>query len=294
MESQVGVKCAVCSLVDFLPILCAACGQELCKDHIHNHQCLTATQPAPHEPSQKLARCALESCDKPSLDSLSTATSVLCDGCKLAFCAYHREPSSHNCVPIQQEREEPKNAEARALLERYFRDIPKQSGSSAQSTVARTPKPPTDPTKLARYEALELMKLRHRAKPADPKDLNVPQPDRVHVRVNQIGRPAADNKLLWFKKVCIPTPERGDLVAHYSTQSISTGRAVDLCAALFNLNRSAPLALFAVTSSADSQTLDRLPNDKALADLVFDGTNLILASPDTNISTATTAASSSS
>jgi len=88
MDKEIGARCTACGLVDFLPITCTACGNVLCKEHIHNHQCAAPVPtPVPMDPSQKLSRCALEGCEKPSLDSLSSATSVLCDGCKLAFCA---------------------------------------------------------------------------------------------------------------------------------------------------------------------------------------------------------------
>ncbi|KZV91609.1 hypothetical protein EXIGLDRAFT_836993 [Exidia glandulosa HHB12029] len=273
---QQGSRCATCGIVDFLPIVCTACTNEYCRDHIHQHVCTPApAQPATPDrdaPVTHLARCALESCDNPSLDSMSSQSSVLCDACKLAFCAYHREPASHNCVPLPQEPVPQRNAEAHALLRRYFLDIPQRSSASSQSS-SRISRPPADPARSARYEALEMMKLRHRAKPADTREPNLAQHNRVHVRVNQLGRPAADNKLLWFKK------------------SISAGRAIDLCAALYNIPRdhnSPQLALFAVQPS-DRSALVRLENERALEDQVTDGLNLILAPADTAAASTTTA-----
>ena len=180
--------------------------------HQFQHQCLWTrlrSCPAVHSKAAKSPLLILSRLRPAYSATVANSRSVLCERPSLALAttvsthflqSSHREGDSHHCNPPKQEPTEPKNAEAHALLDRYFRDIPQKPAAS--SATPRTPKLPTDPVKLARYEALELMKLRHRAKPADPKETNVAQPDRVHVRVNQVGRPAADAKLLWFKKVC--------------------------------------------------------------------------------------------
>ncbi|EJD53422.1 hypothetical protein AURDEDRAFT_180921 [Auricularia subglabra TFB-10046 SS5] len=275
---DVGSRCSSCGTVDFLPIRCAICTREYCGNDIHGHPCSPPhpePQPAPPAPvqSQRLERCAFQPCDRLSLDSMSVHAQVLCPACARAFCAYHREPASHQCVPLPHEPEEPRNAEARAILRKHFPDLPQQSSPAP----SRTQKPITDPAKLRRLEALEVMKLRHRAKPADPRDTNVPQQNRIHVRVNLRNRPPGDNKLLWFKKArSAPT-----LISHPLTpspQSVSTGRAVDLCATLFNINRTGELALYEIRPTTPS-ALVRLPNERALEDSVSDGTNLILAAP---------------
>ncbi|KAJ3511146.1 hypothetical protein NLJ89_g4271 [Agrocybe chaxingu] len=74
-------------------------------------------------------------------------------------------------------------------------------------------KPPKDPIKLAQWQKVEAMKMRHRASPADPKDkaASLPLDQRLHVRVT-LGNV---EKIFWFRKTLI------------------TGRALDLLALHF-------------------------------------------------------------
>lgn len=97
----------------------------------------------------------------------------------------------------------PRNEAARAILAKNFPSTArstKNTGTARQA--ARIPaKVPTDPIKLAQYQKLELMKLRHRAVPGDSKDeqTSVPSDQRIHVKV--IGESKTE-RFFWFRKVC--------------------------------------------------------------------------------------------
>ena len=58
------------------------------------------------------------------------------------------------------------------------------------------------PKKLARFQKVEFMKMRHRA-PADPRDKpgSIGIDQRLHVRVNCDSDPEAAQKIFWFRKV---------------------------------------------------------------------------------------------
>ncbi|KDQ33659.1 hypothetical protein PLEOSDRAFT_21894 [Pleurotus ostreatus PC15] len=209
---HLGVQCSLesCNTVDFLPILCQ-CNRYFCRDHIQPdaHPCAAASpnNDTNHKvPNcEKLARCDFKKCQKPSLEAFMASISnpedssrirAVCEHCSLAFCAEHRHPKSHSCSPPLVQGE-PKNKAALKLLEKHF-----PSTNTAPSSFRRTaPKIPTDPAKLAKYQKVEMMKLRHHAKPGDPSKSNgdVPVGDRLHVKVS-VGT-CSDEKSLWFTKV---------------------------------------------------------------------------------------------
>jgi hypothetical protein len=64
-------------------------------------------------------------------------------------------------------------------------------------------KVPTDPKKLAQFLKVELMKMRHRAVPADPKDKpgSIGIDQRLHVKVHCKGDHEPVEKIFWFRKV---------------------------------------------------------------------------------------------
>ncbi|KAG5645850.1 hypothetical protein DXG03_005192 [Asterophora parasitica] len=94
-----------------------------------------------------------------------------------------------------------KSAAARALLAKNF---PAASSSSSKKIVSpRIAKVPTDPVKLAQYRKVELMKMRHRATPGDPKDglSSTPLDQRLHVKITDDG---GAEQVFWFRKVRFP------------------------------------------------------------------------------------------
>lgn len=106
----------------------------------------------------------------------------------------------------------------------------KKASSSIASRVKLPPlrnKPPTDPVKLAQWQKMEVMKMQHRASPADPKDKNTsPPPDqRLHVKVAV----EETEKVFWFRKV--RTSFRTYAIFYeqlWLAQTVVTGRALDL------------------------------------------------------------------
>ncbi|TFK26369.1 hypothetical protein FA15DRAFT_679620 [Coprinopsis marcescibilis] len=263
---QIGVQCAVptCSVVDFLPFTCK-CKQAYCRDHIFadNHSCTAAVNAvvdasaveAAGSSGAPLHRCALEGCRKPTLYAFTTDPQrESCDQCRGLFCVDHRYPDTHNCTPDSAETLEKAESAARALLKKNFGGS--EASSATRQKVTRTKKLPTDPVKLAQYKKVELMKLRHRAAPADGKDKGTsPPPDqRLTVTVSF----EQEEKPFWFRKTVI------------------AGRAIDLLSSQFRTNPSSSMVakLYSLDISTDSRTL--LRNDVELSKQVEDTSKLIL------------------
>ncbi|KAI0060837.1 hypothetical protein BV25DRAFT_1827397 [Artomyces pyxidatus] len=203
----IGAHCALasCHQLDLLPIRCR-CDNQFCSAHIFpdNHDCPVDPSYAPSDrPAlDKLQRCAVVACTRPSLDGFvsdaQAGVRARCPRCTLGYCASHRDPAQHACpVPVPQA--PPKNAAAHALLAKHF------PSSAAAPRKAKT-KRPTDPAKLAQLRKVELMKMRQRAAPGNPKDPPgaVPADQRVHVVV-RTDEPDVGEKTFWFRKVCCTT-----------------------------------------------------------------------------------------
>lgn len=132
----------------------------------------------------------------PNANSLSvpSTSSILCPSCCLWSSPSHRHPISHACA-VQEEAPPQKNDAARALLAKNF------PASSSKKPAQRVTKIPSNPVKLAQYRKVELMKMRHRAVPGDPKDKtsSTPLDQRLHIRLKV---DPTTEKVLWFRKVC--------------------------------------------------------------------------------------------
>jgi len=120
----------------------------------------------------------------------------------------------------------------------------------------RFKKPPTDPAKLAQWRKLEVMKMRHKASPGDPKDKNssIPPDQRLHVKLF-----VEDTEhIFWFRR------------------TMGTGRALDLLVEQLKLKfpGNPPLKIRLI-SSGDENTY--LQNDKLLADQVEDACSLVVS-----------------
>ncbi|KAI0668569.1 hypothetical protein C8Q78DRAFT_1047829 [Trametes maxima] len=264
---QVGAPCALpsCSLNDFLPIRCK-CDKLFCRDHIspEGHRCpLLAQLPNTNGPSLKLQRCAVSSCNKPSLEgyianagATTQRSPALCPGCQQAFCAEHRDSKAHACAPLPPAGEPvQKNAAAKALLSKHF-----GSTSTRTSTSASHPAPTSNPKKLAQQRQLAVMKMRHKAKPADPKDTaaSVPVNQRLHIKVRRAEDDLTSEQILWFRK------------------TIWAGRALDALGSLFKMTISDTQPLNLLYNDADGTTVV-LKTDQALADQIPDGASLALS-----------------
>ncbi|KAH9967931.1 hypothetical protein BC827DRAFT_1258134 [Russula dissimulans] len=238
----IGAHCSLssCRKLDLLPIRCR-CDKQFCKDHIFPdaHQCPVDPSQALKDASpalQKLQRCAFATCTKPSLDAYVGDSAgeqgrafALCPRCTLAYCASHRDASQHAC-PVPEPVASPKNEAAHALLAKHFSST---STTSSNKRPASAPKRvvPTDPKKLAQFQKVEFMKMRHRAVPIDPRDKpsSIGIDQRLHIRVSYEGDPDAVQKIFWFRK------------------TVGTGRALDMLARHFNV-RATTATIMSVTA----------------------------------------------
>ncbi|EIM90521.1 uncharacterized protein STEHIDRAFT_51503 [Stereum hirsutum FP-91666 SS1] len=227
----IGAHCSLssCNELDLLPIRCL-CDKQYCRKHFlpDDHACpinLTAT---PQPALDKLQRCASVNCKKPSLEAFVRSSDTnrvpaLCPRCNLAYCASHREPSSHSC-PVPLIENPAKNEAAHALLTKHFQVAGRTGSSSASNTAPK--KRPTDPKKLAQLQKIELMQMRHRAVPGDPKD----KPDtilidqRLHVKIKDEVDAKGKDRVFWFRK------------------TIGVGKALDLLTA--QLGKTTPVRPF--------------------------------------------------
>jgi hypothetical protein len=68
---------------------------------------------------------------------------------------------------------------------------------------------PSDPKRRAQLQKVEMMKIRHRAIPGDPKDKpsSVDQRLHVHVRLDDPSFPGKDG-IFWFRQVSYTLPAR--------------------------------------------------------------------------------------
>ena len=142
----------------------------------------------------------------------------------------HREPKSHSCSPPEPSEPAPqKNAAAKALLAKHF-------GASSDSGLGSSNTRPSNPKKLAQQRQIAVMKMRHKAKPLDPKDStgSVPMDQRLHVFVRQEGQDKASERVFWLRKVVVHIPSSYSFTRRCE-QTIWTGRALDMLASQFKL-----------------------------------------------------------
>ncbi|PBK77824.1 hypothetical protein ARMSODRAFT_946699 [Armillaria solidipes] len=247
---DIGKRCSLssCSQVDFLPIKCR-CDLVFCKEHIipDAHDCrLASTARAVSDSTlPKFQRCAAPNCSKPSLDAFSKQGSAAqCARCSQSFCADHRYPDAHSCSPASTSESTSHNTAAEALIAKHF-------SATSKTSSRRTPKIPTDPVKLAQYKKVELMKMKHRAIPADPKDkpTSVPVGDRLHIKL-QVND-SDQEKIFWLRK------------------SIVTGKALDLLATQMKLSTS-------TLQLSDIREGRVLVNSEPLAAQVEDGSSILI------------------
>ncbi|KAI0317764.1 hypothetical protein OF83DRAFT_1119640 [Amylostereum chailletii] len=267
-HSTQSAHCALdsCHALDFLPLTCF-CEKRFCKLHIQpdSHNCpvdRSQLSTASGSTTTALQRCAFVSCKKPSLEGFVSSSSdaphrvpALCTRCSLAFCAIHRDPPSHSC-PIEAEAPfKRKNEEAHAILAKRF---PPNSSAPKPKT-----KLPTDPKKLAQFQKIELMKIRHRAVPADVRDTasSVPLDERLFLRVRPTSSESnSEEKVFWTRK------------------SIIAGRALDMFASHLRVSGldASPLQLVKPNPTIPNEHVV-LRNDLSLFEQVSDGSLLVVS-----------------
>ncbi|GLB35272.1 putative AN1-like Zinc finger [Lyophyllum shimeji] len=127
---------------------------------------------------------------------------------------------------------------------------------SKKAISQRVMKVPTDPVKLAQYRKIELMKMRHRASPGDPKDSSTSAPleERLHVKVVVAN---GAEKLFWFRKRTI------------------AGKVLDLLANHFKMKTSNESSLQLAKAVANDD-VEVLHNDRPIAEQVEDGDQLVV------------------
>lgn len=112
----------------------------------------------------------------------------------------HREPNNHACsTPDLPSATRKKNEAAQALLAKHF--PPTARTSSSSTPAVRPTKQPTNPKKAAQLRQVQLMKMRHRAQPADPRDKDKPVPLEQKLFVLVRTETSSEDIPFWFRKV---------------------------------------------------------------------------------------------
>ena len=112
----------------------------------------------------------------------------------------HRHPESHLCSAPRPPGSST-NTAGQKLLAKHFAST---SSNPPSSRARHITKAPSDPKKRAQLHRVELMRMRHRAIPGDPKDKpsSVLIDQRLHIKVELDG-PDFPRKegIFWFRKV---------------------------------------------------------------------------------------------
>ncbi|KAG9318368.1 hypothetical protein JVU11DRAFT_458 [Chiua virens] len=113
---------------------------------------------------------------------------------------------SHSCAGLDIGKDNVKKHEAARVLlaEKFLAPGAQMSHSPVVARQLTKKSLPTDPRKLAQLQRVNLMKLRHKAVPGDPKDRNsvVPVDQRLHVVVQaEIVGQSGKEVVMWFRKV---------------------------------------------------------------------------------------------
>ncbi|KII88792.1 hypothetical protein PLICRDRAFT_638376 [Plicaturopsis crispa FD-325 SS-3] len=258
----IGSHCALasCNELDLLPIRCR-CDKFFCRHHSFPdaHNCTAVSDRSQSTPFDKLQRCALDKCNKPSLEAylgdssdIKDRSPATCSRCNLSFCVDHRYPEAHSCTG-EIPKPPAKNAAAQALLAKNF-----PSSSAKPVAVAHRPaQTPTDPKKLAQQKKILLMKTRHRAVPGDPKEkpAAVTVDRRLHLKVNP-NEIVPQEKYFWFRK------------------SVGTGRALDSMATQLKISYSDASPLY-MCSVSDTGECTPLQNGRQLDEQLEDGATIV-------------------
>lgn len=223
----IGAHCALpsCNELDLLPIQCL-CDNMYCRKHIfpESHDCtslVTIDQDVQSRNKDRSGRCSFTKCNRQNLSSFGSTSnnignSAECTGCSFSFCAVcvsesslgdlplssqlcysHRFPSAHSCPGVADGQPSDRTDTARELLLKNF---------SASKIVPSVQKPriltTKDPKKLAQIQKVELMKMRQKAQPGDPKtgSSSIPIPERHYI----LAKSDAENdsfRPFWFIKV---------------------------------------------------------------------------------------------
>jgi len=255
---QIGEQCSVkeCALLDFLPVKCAHCSQNFCKDHsfASNHQCtavpdVICDESSGHSNEKRYHTCSHDDCSERDVIEL------LCSKCEKHFCVSHRH---HGCS-------DPKKEAQRARREKF--EAPKRQFNAAKEAVNKIVDAKIEKNrglsgaKLETANKIQLMRLKQRATGRR----NVPVSSRSYFLAHWKPSESTD---LQSKAVFV-------------NKEWPVGRVVDeiadQCKIISDPNPSAPkLRLFHmngdILSENMSETLQKLLEDK----IVIDGASLTI------------------
>ncbi|GAA5859968.1 hypothetical protein JCM8547_003038 [Rhodosporidiobolus lusitaniae] len=261
--ADVGTSCALpsCSIVDFLPLRCPSCSLLFCRTH--------GASPSAHLcSSASVASLTLDEAERTAGERAGPELRELLPDPK----RHKREEKEM----IEEEKE--KKEKQREALEKLKASLEaqKKKGGTASSSSSSAPSSAggTGTTTQKKVSpALALMKLKQRAKPADPKHVkregDVPMLERVYLTVQlQEGEKLSEEKgvqEVWVAK------------------TITAGKALDLFAALFKLNNQnnttsdpSKLLSLALPPSSPSNSPSRLILSDPLSSQVQNGGTILL------------------
>ncbi|GAA5887444.1 hypothetical protein JCM6882_002532 [Rhodosporidiobolus microsporus] len=246
--SDIGTHCTLpsCNALDFLPLVCTHCAHLFCRQH---------ASPTAHA-------CAADPATKGLTAEERLSTAGVQRGPELRELL--PDPKRHKREEVAlSEEEQAKKAKQAEALEKLMASLAKgKSGGGV----------PSAPAKKKVNPAVELMKLKQRAKPADPKHVkregDVPVLERVYLTVRyQEGQEGEEKgmKEVWVAK------------------TITAGKALDLFADLFKANNQnntttdpSKLLSLAVPSASTPDSPTRLVLPTLFSSQVTNGGSVLL------------------
>lgn len=193
------VHCALasCRTLDFLPLVCPHCSSTFCR-----HHATPSAHACPHDPSQRRVEPALV--PRPEDRDRIEVRDLLPDP-KRHKANEHRDEAAAAAADPAHLEQRAKQAAALDKLRASFAGRKAMSGPTGGGTAPPRPKPANP--------ALELMRLKQRAGPADPKHLkragDVSMADRVYLHVSCMdadGTRRGEAKPVWIFKVGAACP----------------------------------------------------------------------------------------
>ncbi|TRY61983.1 hypothetical protein TCAL_10715 [Tigriopus californicus] len=245
-----------CHQLDFLPVKCAHCALQFCRDHafMEAHACVQAplNRPSPYEapacgPSAPLYPCSLVDCTNQEL------VPIQCPDCQLQICLKHRHATDHGCSKYQAP--QATMVQTQALVQGIL-----QNKASTLTGPTRSPRN-LKAQKLA--AKVQLMKLKMKSQGVK----SVPVEDRLHFKV------------IW------PLAKSQPPVGVFVSQQWSLGRVIDAVAEVGgvdnqnNVDKAPKLRLFRFQDGTNLSSLLELaqPVGELLAqEHVFNGDTVIL------------------
>ncbi|XP_050693985.1 AN1-type zinc finger protein 1-like [Eriocheir sinensis] len=253
---DLGKQCGVesCRQLDFLPIVCGACGGVFCKEHSlpFYHQCVSEAEEEKTREEGDDRKITRHPCQFPKCDG-GELTPVLCPACGLNFCLAHRHQPDHQCP--HQPQQGPSEQE-KAAAEKIKQIADRMDGGGGGERRGKGKKSEQLSAKV------QLMKLKQKSEG----EKGIPSEERIYLLVSLPPSSSSSSSSL----------------AVFVSRAWSIGRAIDSIASIAKLKNqnnitSAPkLRLFHPTTKELLGPPEQLLGDLIATQVLFNGQSVLM------------------